>query len=167
MGDVWAQIAGFPNYAVSSNGAVMRLTEGKGTRMGRILKPRSNSQGYLRINLYDSQGKIHVAKVHRLVATHHVPNLDGLPMVNHMDGVKTNNTSPNLEWCTQSHNTKHAYGMGLIKNMAKLTPEQVREIRALYTQHGVSQQFLSKQFGIAPTTVAQVVNHITWKHVRP
>ena len=55
-------------------------------------------------------------KVHRLVAICYIENPNNLPQVNHIDGNKTNNHVSNLEWCTASYNTQHAYDNGLAKS---------------------------------------------------
>lgn len=47
--------------------------------------------------------------VHVLVARAFLPNPDNRPVVNHIDGDRSNANVSNLEWCTQSENTRHYY----------------------------------------------------------
>jgi hypothetical protein len=75
----------------------------------------NNSCGYPSVKLMTERGRKTVT-VHRLVARAFIPNDDGLPQVNHKDGDKTNNSVGNLEWCTASQNTQHAYDHGLKEN---------------------------------------------------
>lgn len=68
---------------------------------------------YRRIHLKQNGKDKHIL-VHRLVATYFLENANNYPIVNHKDGDKSNNNVDNLEWCTYSHNTLHAYKTGLI-----------------------------------------------------
>jgi hypothetical protein len=51
--------------------------------------------------------------LHRLIAIAFIPNSEGKPCINHIDGNKTNNSIENLEWCTWSENNQHAIRTGL------------------------------------------------------
>lgn len=57
---------------------------------------------------------------HRLVAKYFLPNPDNLPVVNHKDGNRHNNTVENLEWCTQHENLEHAVKIGLMPSQCKI-----------------------------------------------
>lgn len=99
-------IKDFPNYSISEEGIV------KNNRTGRILKGGLDLDGYKMVTLCD-RGRRRACKVHREVALTFIPNPFSYPVVNHKDGIKTNNHIDNLEWCTVSYNTRHAYSLGL------------------------------------------------------
>lgn len=119
-------------YQISNFGRVRSFKQGK-VKLLRI--DTSAESGYVYVYLY-SNGKRDSANslVHILVAKAFVPNPDNKPQVNHIDGDKSNNCAWNLEWVTPSENIRHAYKMGLVKNVRNhrrfaLSHEQVREIR--------------------------------------
>jgi hypothetical protein len=105
MEEIWKEFK--EDYEVSSLGRVKSYKRG---RRGRILIPRPNSGGYMRIIL-DYKKEL----VHRLVAKLFLPNPGNLPVVNHKDGDRTNNCVDNLEWITQGENIKKAYETGKAK----------------------------------------------------
>lgn len=50
-------------------------------------------------------------------------------------------------------------------HLAKLTTQQVSEIKKLLAQGGVSQAAISRQFGVSRTTIANIVSGKTWAGV--
>ena len=72
-----------------------------------VAKTHGSDNGYLVVNIHKN-GKSNVIPVHRLVAEAFIPNDNGLPTVNHIDGNKQNNSVENLEWASFSDNNKHA-----------------------------------------------------------
>lgn len=95
-------------YEVNENGIVRNVKSKK------ILKQRINQRGYYTIGYNDSERGHSIPKeVHRLVAETFLKDFDKFPVVNHIDGNKLNNNVTNLEMCTYSDNSKHAYNTGL------------------------------------------------------
>lgn len=167
MNELWCPVVGYEStYEVSNCGQVRRSTGGQGCRAGRIMKPIVDQFGYIRVRLHqDGVGKMF--RIHRLVALAFVGNPGNYPEINHKDGIKSNNTSSNLEWCNRSHNVQHAFDTGLKKpsrGNVRVSEEQVLEIRKLYRE-GHAQRSLARKFGIGKTTVAHIVNYDYWRHL--
>lgn len=120
---LWKRIDDFPNYEVSDTGKV------RNSKTNRILKQRLNTYGYDRVCLYNSDG-VSDRLVHRLVAEYFCDGAASELDVNHKDGCKTNNNAENLEWCTRSHNVKHAYDNRL---KTPSGPHSIRKVRIVET----------------------------------
>lgn len=113
--EIWATIRNYNDlYQVSNLGNVRTLNY-KRTGEVRILRPGIQKRtGYLSVTL-NKNGTQKTKPVHRLVAEAFIPNPNNYKIINHIDGNKANNNVTNLEWCTHSHNNKHAYNLGLKK----------------------------------------------------
>jgi hypothetical protein len=114
--EVWRDIQEYEGlYQVSNHGRVRSLDRFVGYRggrlrkqMGRILSPGIHPQGYLRVSL-QKQATVKQVFVHRLVAAAFLKADKSLPVVNHINAIPNDNRVSNLEWCTQSHNVRHAF----------------------------------------------------------
>lgn len=93
------------NYQVSNMG---RFKNSKGIIMENY-KPHHSGYIFCRVN-------IEKYPIHRLVAFTFLENLENKPVINHIDGNKTNNSVNNLEWCTIAENNQHNHNVGLIKS---------------------------------------------------
>lgn len=166
MIEEWKLINGFGNkYYVSNLGRV------KNGNTNYIFKARPNKTGYLRVPL-SFNGKTIDLFIHKLVAKAFIVNDDPInkTQVNHIDFNKNNNTVDNLEWCTPSYNTKHAFinnrksNKGINNPRTKLTIEQVNEIIYLARNTKMSNREIGELFGLKRSAVSAIKTGKNWSN---
>lgn len=81
-------------------------------RFNKPLRWFLNIDGYAVVGLFKNK-KQRQFFIHRLIAEAFIPNPEKKPFINHKNGIKTDFSIQNLEWCTQSENQLHAYRTGL------------------------------------------------------
>ena len=98
----WVELEGYPDYVISvEEEPQIRSKNGK-----RNLGGKPNRNGYIMIRV--GPGKI-IAK-HRLIALQFIPNPEGLPCVDHMNGVRDDNRISNLRWVSYEENSFNKLG---------------------------------------------------------
>jgi hypothetical protein len=146
------------NYFISNHGRVLSK------RWEYILANRKDRKGYFRFGCMIN-GRKRDVYVHRAVClTFFGEPKPGQTDVNHKDCNIENNSVENLEWCTRSHNCKHAYDNGLnvaprgIKSpKSKLTNEQAESIRAEYVPWKMSLRMLARKYGVHARIIERIV----------
>lgn len=168
----WLPIPGFEGfYEVSDAGRVrsIRRYTTCGWRGGRVLKPFTDSDGYLRVNL-SKRGKIFgLRPVHGLVLLAFVGPPGPGQQVRHGVGGKTDNRLSNLCYGTVLENAadKHRDGVmacGERQGNSKLTRADVEAIRARRAA-GEPQAVLAQDFGISQAHVSRIALRQSWYHI--
>jgi len=83
----------------------------------------------------------------------------------HLDDNPTNNRPDNLRWGTRLENMADRFHNGRKNHLAKLTAENVREIRATHASGAAARRLLADKFGVSRRTISQIVHRRTWRHV--
>lgn len=156
-------IDGHPAYLAGADGTI--YSEARGTR--HALRPGTQhlSRGYERKIVCLGRGNIR--KVATLVcATFHGERPTPDHEVAHLNGNSLDNRAANLAWKTHAENEadKIVHGRtnrGTRQWQAKLTEQQVREIRSLAAA-GVAQQAIRQRFGVSQPTVSEIVSRKKW-----
>ena len=166
---MFKRIPGLEDYFVSEDGDIMST---KYTKVS-FLHPRKNNRGYLCISLFCG-GRAKTFPIHRLVAMAFLPNYDETLEVNHKDCNKLNNNVTNLELVTHKQNIRHANQNNLMNHpkgekhyAAKLSEEQVLEIKRMYSKYGLSRKFFAKRYNVSSQVIDAILTGKSWKSVNP
>ncbi len=100
------EIQGYPNYLIHEHGVVQNK------KTGRYLKTGDNGCGYRLVTLSNGETR-KTMTVHRLVASHYIPNPTNKEQIDHIDRNRANNDISNLRWATRQENM---FNIGLSKN---------------------------------------------------
>ena len=141
---------------------------------------------YLRVKIsVDGRAK-RLAVAHLVAHSFIGPRPDDL-QINHKNGDKLDNRLENLEYVTRSENVRHAvrelgafsggkngwrtkgagphlHHMGENHRRAKLTEQDVRNIRAA-AQGDVNISALARQYGVLRNNIYAVINRKIWAHI--
>lgn len=169
--EIWKDIQGYEGlYRVSNLGNVIGLEIKTKFGTGYKIYPLRNirvwndKKGYCYVTLSKNKKAKHFL-LHRLVALSFLKNKENKPQINHKNGIKSDNTINNLEWCTAKENLEHAVKKGLnlkhsIYNyQSKLSLNDVDFIRKC----NLTQKELKIKFNISQTSISKVLLNKTYK----
>ena len=96
------------DYEIYEDGRIFSL------KKNQFLKSFVNdNHGYLQLSLYDGNKKRYKTfLIHRLLGKYFVEGYQDGYVINHINGIKTDNRLDNLEWITQSDNLKDSFLKG-------------------------------------------------------
>ena len=139
------EIPDFPNYFITKNGKVYSLKTGDYLEI-------PIREGYHTVSLRVNNVS-YKKYVHKLVAQTYLTKGENDVCVNHKNGKPKDNRVENLEWCTKSHDVKHALSTGL--NPGRKRP--VVQIKVKYkTKYKEVYPSLSKASRATKTSVGSI-----------
>lgn len=137
-------------------------------KKGKILKQTIGNHGYPVINL----GSYGYHLVHRIVAETFCNKDNGKDHVDHINSVRSDNRSINLQWVTQlENNKKQKIAKGSEKKISKLVESDINKIREEFVELSkvinANNAYLAigKKYGVSRCTIYDVIKNKTWKHV--
>ncbi len=168
-------IPSLPGYVITKTGIVIRKSylKVRPCKAGKVEYWTKAREISVNMNAEYAQLEVHkggrrmTAKLHRLLAETFIPNPDGHPQVNHIDGDKFNNRLDNLEWVSASDNVKHSYKIGLASNKgqrhprAKLKDSEIPEIIFLRKQ-GWKLKDIAGLYEVDRSTIGKITNGVNY-----
>ena len=175
MQEEWRDVVGYEGiYQISNFGQVKRICSGTGTIVGTVLKCGVARGGYKRVLLYKGS---HASRkrfmVHRLVYLAFHGSIPEGCEINHKDGDKQNIHADNLECLTKKAHTEHTRivlgrfpaNRGTANGQHLLTPDDVRDIRALYQAGGHTYKSIAALYGVEYGCIGAIIRRENWAHV--
>jgi hypothetical protein len=141
------------DYFVTEEGKV--FSKRKFNKLTELKLSKTGHGGYVKVKISNK-----AYFVHRIVAKAYLINLFGKEIVNHINGIKHDNRVENLEWCTRSENSKHAYDIGLHKPYTGLKDKGNNKFYKEWNnliKKGISMRKIAKQYGVSHRTIGNVV----------
>ena len=156
---IWLEHPEYPGYLFSPEG------EAFSTKTNKLLNKSAMYNGYISIK---AAGKNRL--LHRIIAQIYCHGyLPGL-QVNHINGLKFDNRSCNLEWTTSKEN--HAHAKHVLKrkfacgeDQSPLKEEEVKEIYKLRYGDRMKIGEIANKFQTTRSTVSAICLGKTWKHL--
>jgi hypothetical protein len=145
------------DYFVTQDGKV--FSKRKFNKLTELKLSKTGHGGYVKVRINNKD-----YFVHRLVAKAYIIKPFDKEIVNHINGIKHDNRVENLEWCTRSENSKHAYDIGLHKPYTgikdKGNNKYYKEWCELF-EYGKSFRSIGRQYNVSHHTVSRTIKKLT------
>jgi hypothetical protein len=163
MNEIWKDIVNYEGfYSVSTLGRI------RNNRNEHFLIPSLTTKGYGTV-VCMVKNRRKKFSIHRLVATTFIPNIYNKPQINHLNGIKTDNRTINLEWVTQTENLNHAFKNNIRHDQGenhykhKLSDTEVIKIRELRLS-GLYCSKIAKLYNVTESCIYNITTGKTRKN---
>lgn len=159
MSEIWRPVPGHDGYFASDAGRI------RGKR-GGMLKPRVH-QNRPHVSLSNGKDNQRLHPVANLVWLAFA-GVDAVPdgyRVWHYDNDPANVALVNLCLKPRAWQDTRNMRRGELQSKAKLTEQQVREIRRAYAAGEYTMDELAARYGVTHPTILDIIHRNTWKHV--
>ena len=155
--DIFISIIEKTKYMISSNGRILNMKSGK------FIKPHFDGKYYnVRLSI---KGIVYSYKIHRLVASAFIPNLNNKKEINHINGDKSDNSISNLEWVSPSENCIKAVLTGLKPKTTTISLTKVHEICSLIKLGCYTNKEIANITNVKIGTVKNIKGKYAWKYI--
>jgi hypothetical protein len=173
----WRPVPGHPGYEASNLGRVRSIdrwiASSNGARQwqhfyaGRILRSTPNRR-YEQVYLGQKHG--HQLAHSIICLTFNGKRPSRRHQVGHWNGNPHDNRAANLRWVTPKQNKADEVTHGTRRKGSqhwhtKLTERQIRAVRKMHAETGLTMKAVGTRFGISRFHVWQIVSGNSWKHV--
>jgi len=168
-GEIWKDVVGVYGYKISNLGRVLSVGReiyrptGNFKTQDKLMTIQTNIYGYRTVMLSPGHGTI-TFFIHKLIALAFIPNPHNKPEINHINGIKSDNSIINLEWCTHKENMKHARDTGLIKKSTTITNEDAELINKYYFEYKIH-RIISEKTGIPEKAITRYLHGNCYLHL--
>lgn len=159
------RIERFPSHAFTASGVIISFTRRKPFAMKGMPVGR-----YLAVELIRKDGARERIYVHRAIAEAFHGSCPIGMHCRHLDGNPRNNSAANLAWGTPTENNadKIAHGTATIGERnphSKLNSAEVRRMREIRRQTGISYGKLARKFNVSTMTAFRAVTKQSWRQL--
>ncbi|MDF2931245.1 MAG: prophage LambdaSa2, endonuclease family protein [Chryseobacterium sp.] len=177
MNENWKEVKGFEGFYEVSETGIVRTVERVSNRKSKLGNPSSivikskvklanlSKVGYLTIALV-KENKTYTTYLHRIIAEAFVDRKkDEKYVVNHINGIKTDNRIENLEWVTSSQNNIHALDKNLRRTRKDVDEAFVNSVMELKNKN-LTNKNIAELLNSTENRVQGITSERTYKRIR-